>query len=249
MGKKYKDVSDPVGQLVAYEKFNQLIIKKLPPFVNVTVRTNADDDGMRKLVANIRRSLEYKQYFRYLKHNTNMDIDTLLPFLTTRLNKNKHAASVQLELHHTPFKLVEVVRTICNKHIIDHGYAEEFDVGNEVMLLHYRNLIGLIPLTHTVHELVHNEQCDVCPNLVWGYWKTYIAEYFPYFDYVSKQKCEAMKDWELTAAPYRIPEVLKVKYSVIQCEGFPLWQHPVLDEHTYRNKAIDYIDDMSKIAS
>jgi hypothetical protein len=152
-------------------------------------------------------------------------------------------------MHHTPFKLAEIVRTVCNKHIKRDGFAEEFNVMNVVMSLHYRNMIGIIPVTHTVHELIHSDKCDVCPNLVYGFWKAYIAEYYEFFDDISKEKCDAMKDWELSDSSITVPDVLKIKYSVIQCEGFPLWQHPALEEGNHQLKAIEFIEDIEKLAS
>jgi hypothetical protein len=161
---------------------------------------------------------------RYLKLNMGFDKDMYLPYLSyTNVNKTQHTSKLVIEIHHTPFKLAEIVRTICNKHIIDHGFADEFDVGNEVMELHYRNLIGLVPLSHTVHELIHKDEFDIPPTLVYGYWKQYIVEYQEYFSEDSKARFQKISDWDHTIFG-TVPEVLQVKYSLIECDGVPLYR-------------------------
>jgi hypothetical protein len=177
------------------------------------------------------------------------------------MNRQRNIAQLKIEMHHTPFKIVEITRTVCNKHIMHFGHANEFDVVNEVLLLHYRNLIGLIPVTNTVHELIHNADMDVCPNFVWGHWKAYIHDYYPYFDNISKEKCEIIRAWEISESSFTVPDILKVQFSVIEHEGVPLWRHPLLYEKDHAHKQIEYkdsdivkqsiayLDDLLKLAS
>jgi hypothetical protein len=241
---------NPAGTVIPSGTVDRFVVNKLPAFINYTDRTDANHDSMTKLLGHIRHSREYSEYTGFLKYNVHMNIDTLFPFLSSDMaSKYKNSARIRMEIHHTPFKLVEIARTVCNKHIMDHGYANEFEVADEVMLLHYKHYIGLIPLSKSVHEVIHAEACEICPNLVWGYWKAYVAEYYPYFDEVSRQKYEALQDWELSDSSYEVPEVLKVRFSVIQCEGFPLWQHPILDESKYQQIAASYTDDLLRLAS
>ena len=63
--------------------------------------------------------------------------------------------------------------------------GEDLDIDSvayEVMFLHYNGLVGLIPLSATVHELVHNKYLFVPLDRVYGYWEDFYNMYFEYMD-------------------------------------------------------------------
>ncbi len=242
MSKRHKShtpLVNPANTQLAIGKINQITVSTIPTFINNTHIRDADNDSVHKIVSQVRQSMEYKQYMRYLKQNMDFTKCTFLPFLHSGMNGSNNTAKINIEIHHTPFKLDEIVRTVCNKHIMDHDFADEFRVADEVMQLHYRNIVGLIPLSSTVHELIHNDQAEVPPSLVYGYWKQFIVEYKPYFCETAQHCFDRLSEWENTI-PGKIPHSLEVKYSLVYCEGIPVYQTLALEDMSKIEEAIDF---------
>ena len=68
---------------------------------------------------------------------------------------NIDSNDIKIEIHHEPISLYDICIIVYNKRNFFHENLSE--LLKEVMLLHYKLLIGLIPLAETVHELVHNK--------------------------------------------------------------------------------------------
>ena len=58
--------------------------------------------------------------------------------------------------------------------------TEENIIAREVMYNHYTLKVGLIPLSETVHELVHNQYLFIPNDVVFGNWKAFIETYKDY---------------------------------------------------------------------
>ena len=126
----------------------------------------------------IRKSIEYRNYITYLKEEENL---TSCKFL--RNIDISDTKKVGLEFHHYPFTLYDITNIVLNKMTNDYSNkVNSFDVAKEVMLLHYRNKVGLIPLTTTVHELAHSGEIFINLNLVYGNYEQFIEEYHDYID-------------------------------------------------------------------
>ena len=52
-----------------------------------------------------------------------------------------------------------------------------FDVSEEVMKVHYQNMVGLIPLSTTVHEIVHDGQLFIPLQAVKGNFVKFFSKY------------------------------------------------------------------------
>ena len=217
---------DPVGQLVESHTFNVLKINELPPFIDNTVLRSIDDNSrVLKFEKMARRSYEYRRYFQYLKKNFGMTYDTYLPEV------HNDIGGLHTELHHTPFTMAEITRTVANKHIKMYGVANQFDVAEEVMELHYRNLVGLISVSPTTHELIHKELIDVHPELPYGYWKEFVAEYKQFMTEDCLSKVKLLETWE-GVPTNRIPDILGVRILMLQYDGVPMYRTLRLDDHS-----------------
>lgn len=53
-------------------------------------------------------------------------------------------------------------------------------IAKEVMYQHYKLHVGLIPLTTTVHEMVHNQFLFIPTQAVMGAWDKFVEEYRQY---------------------------------------------------------------------
>jgi hypothetical protein len=53
-------------------------------------------------------------------------------------------------------------------------------VAHEVLFCHYNLMVGLIPLSETVHEMVHNLYLFIPLDKLFGYYKLFIEAYYEY---------------------------------------------------------------------
>lgn len=99
----------------------------------------------------IRGSEEYRDWIDYLKKYKDMDKCAVFQNLNSTEMKK-----IKLEIHHGPFSLYDIVTIVVNKYIKEDIPIDYFDISEEVMRLHYENKVGLIPLSKTIHKLVHD---------------------------------------------------------------------------------------------
>ena len=100
--------------------------------------------------------------------------------------------------------------------------GQEFDeetIAKEVMWIHYNGMVGLIPLSETVHELVHNNYLFIPTTHVYGEYKKFVEMYEPYF---TIDQLENLHEIEKATASYdhaKSQELLKTKYMYIDDSG------------------------------
>jgi hypothetical protein len=93
-------------------------------------------------------------------------------------------------------------------------------VGYEVMFVHYSLMVGLIPLSETVHELVHTQYLFIPTNKVYGYYKAFVQTYYNYIDPELLDKLDELEKLTI-AGTYNdtYKQVLEKKYITIDMEG------------------------------
>jgi len=149
-----------------------------------------DEKKLKKYIKSIesivRSSIEYKGYIKYLKEEQDL---TSCKFLSNVDSKDMKGVSV--EFHHYPFNLYEIVDTVLKKQTDFYAHSTNtFEVANEVMRIHYENIIGLVPLTKTVHKLAHNGEVFINLSLVYGNVKKFMEIYN---DYISQELFNALE--------------------------------------------------------
>jgi hypothetical protein len=122
----------------------------------------------------VRRSFEYKTYIGFLKNELNLTKCTFLPGVD--INEIK---AVGLEFHHYPYTLFDITSIVLDEHMLVRGekHINPFKIAEEIMQLHYQNYIGLVPLTQTIHELVHSGKVFVNLDYVFGNYNKFINLY------------------------------------------------------------------------
>lgn len=142
-----------------------------------------DDKDFKKYIDNlekiIRTSYEYKAMVRYLRENMNMNQCTFYQNVN-----NIDTFKIKIELHHEPFTLHDLCNIVYNKRCYYGESLEENMVAKEVMYLHYKLMVGLVPLSETVHQLVHNGYLFVPATHVLGNFKEFVNEYW---DFISPE--------------------------------------------------------------
>jgi hypothetical protein len=90
-----------------------------------------------------------------------------------------------VEIHHHPLTIYDIAdivftRMVATRTDEDEDHITSLTVANKVMELHYRNQVGLVPLTATLHELVHADRLTVHPAMIFGDWITFLREHSPW---------------------------------------------------------------------
>ena len=160
----------------------------------------------------IRSSLEYKDYIKFLKDYIDM---TKCSFFGNV--KMDHYSKFKVEIHHSPFTLYDITMTILLKHLDYYGEINLFEVCEEVMKLHYQCKVGLIPLSTTVHKLVHEGMLFIPVQNVRGDWLTFYKEYEPYMVQDMKDKLKSIVKFSKECQDYSL---LETKYTYVDVDGF-----------------------------
>ena len=122
----------------------------------------------------VRSSYEYRNYINYLKTELDMTRCSLLP----QIDVNN--VNVSLEFHHYPMNLFEIVEAVGKKMIFDAGEGKSvscFDIAQKVVEEHYKNNIGLVPLTKSLHEMAHSRAIIIPMSKVYGNYKNFMIRY------------------------------------------------------------------------
>lgn len=133
-----------------------------------------DEKSVKRFIKNveklIRTSKEYYRYIEELRENViQLNRDSILGNITT--------TDVDMEFHHYPFSLYDIVESVMSTHILDGDKFTSFSIAKEIMELHYRHIIGIVPLTKTMHELAHAGSIFIPKTQIFGDYKTFLAEF------------------------------------------------------------------------
>lgn len=125
---------------------------------------------IKKVEQMVRGSQEYRAFIRYVREELQFNHCSFLNTLDS--------GDVTIELHHHPFTLFDIVSTELNRHIMQKKTFNTFSISFFVMSLHYQNMIGLVPLSKTFHEMVHsgNSAVKIPKELVVGNFSKYYEE-------------------------------------------------------------------------
>jgi hypothetical protein len=119
-----------------------------------------------------------------------------------------------IEIHHAPFTLFSITDIVMRKQEDQLGYVDELKVAEEVMRCHYSGLIGLIPLSVTCHQLVHDEQLPVPLWCVYGRFVEFTKKYYDWIpdSVLLTLEEEVQKSKRFKAHPEELQEALKILY-------------------------------------
>lgn len=167
----------------------------------------------------IRGSIEYKDYIAFLRENVGMDACAFF----NNINKDT-SKSLRIEIHHVPFTLFDITKIIVNKYMEEGLPLNELLMAEEVMKVHYSNMVGLIPLSKTLHLMVHGENAEkvVIPAyMIFGNYKKFIEEYGDYMNDEDFKKIERLiqRTKEIKESDYKF---LEQHYDYIEVDGFKI---------------------------
>ena len=132
----------------------------------------------------VRISYEYRSLINYLRNTEGMNCCSILQNVS-----NIDSTKVKIEIHHGVLSLFDIVSTVVKKRLHNRESIDIFDCCKEVLWLHYMGYVGLIPLSDTVHELLHSGYIFIPTNLYRGNWRKFVEDYY---DYISPDTLDAI---------------------------------------------------------
>lgn len=170
-----------------------------------------------KVKAMIRSSNAYREYIKFLKRY--MHMDKCVVFRGIQPGEGKRYS---IELHHTPFTLMEIINTVVSKRQ-ELGQTLNMQlVAEEVMELHYDDKVGLINLSVTAHELTEKGRIFIPLQWVYQNYASFVDEYEPYMDSTLKSKIEMIIQMSQQSDQI-VSDVTDPEFTYINVDG---WDFP-----------------------
>lgn len=194
---------------------NTITIKQVSPFETEVYNLSDEKDYnhyIKDIEKEVRRSFEYKAFIKYLRENMDMGRCSFLKGVS-----NAESFDIKIEIHHYPFTLRDITEIVYRKRYF---YQESLDVqmvAKEVMELHYKLMIGLIPLSETVHELAHSGRLFIPIDSILGRYTLFIDYYKPFCEPEQLETIERIEKYTLENTDVRDTTILeqnKVTYDI-----------------------------------
>lgn len=149
----------------------------------------------------IRGSVEYREWTSYLREACGA-IDCKITHETVE--------DCTIEIHHYPFNLFQLVDICIETKMQNKEKFSTFDIANEVMSWHFRDIVGYIPLISSLHEKYHNGLLQIPLWAVSGNWKTILSEF---------------------SVPEEVRDAIASFRNIATFEGVPtMWEDGILKE-------------------
>jgi len=121
----------------------------------------------------VRTSKKYTAYIRYLKETVGLTTCAVLP------NMGGDETNVAVEMHHYPFTLYDIVKIVIINNMINKNKFSTYTIAAEVIGLHINNLVGIVPLTTTIHQLYDVDDFNISKDMFFGDIMSLISMYRP----------------------------------------------------------------------
>lgn len=201
------------------KKFVNVIKKSMPDAMEYYVPLTNEKDidkFVKRVEKNIRSSLEYRDYIQFLKEHVDLNECIFLMHLMGKTNNKK---KISIEMHHGPFTLYDIVRVVVTKYIDEGLPINDLLIADEVMLLHYENKVGLVPLSKTAHQIIHRSTKLFVPlHMYYGNYSQFIEEYEPYITDEMYEKLEKAIDMTKNLTPESFNAILK-EFKYLEISG------------------------------
>lgn len=199
----------------------------------VPLKTSKERDRCIKRIEKIvRSSQEYRDYIQYLKNYVDMNA---CAFFSNVSNNGAENKKIKIEIHHEPFTLRDYTEVVLDKFIMEGLPINEMLIADEVMYIHYQNMVGLIPLSRTIHDMVHKTNKVKIPlYMVYGKYDEFLSEYSKYINDDIKEKLER-KINETKAINEDSFDSLECQFEYLETEGVDYAQK--MDDNNESTKA------------
>ena len=200
-------------QLASKNTNTKLELNNIPEF-DYLIWDLENDKDFRKYIFNIekevRQSYEYKELIQYIKDNYDMNKCSFL-----KVSSNDEV-DVHIEIHHTPLTLYDIVNIVYRKRVFYGESLEVQQVAKEVTMLHYRLLVGLIPLSKTAHQLVHDGKLFIPVQNVLGNYAEFVRLYKQFMSEEELDTIEIIERYSMETSDLLNTSVLDMNMITIQ---------------------------------
>lgn len=204
----YTNDNSIIEETITFDSFEHLSMPYLEQ-LDITPKL------IKRIERMVRDSLEMRCYIEYLRDELTLQSCTIFQSLDYY--------DVSIEFHHGPLTLYDITDIVLRKLTSLNLDVTVFDVGEEIVRLHYENKVGLLPLSKTIHQLYHSGELFLPCQLFLGNWKAFYKEYKEYFtdDQIAMLK-EYIKNSNEIIKDQQIPDILQRKYDYLIVEGMEL---------------------------
>lgn len=126
---------------------------------------------IKKVETLVRTSREYKIWVSHLRNGIGLTRCSFLAGLDYTTDE------IGLEMHHAPLTLYEIVEIIASHRFARGQAITSMTLADEVIQAHMRGVIGVVPLSKSVHKLVHAGAILIHPAQVHGHWIDFMRDY------------------------------------------------------------------------
>lgn len=203
-----------------------------------------NEKDFRKYIMDVKKdcrgSFEYSQMVQFLRENLDMNKCSFYENVNN-IDSNK----IKIHIHHDPFGLEDICLIVYNKRSYFGESLEVEQVSKEVLFLHYKLMVGLIPLAETPHELVHNQYLFVPADAVLGNYKEFINLYEQFMEPEQLYVLDAILEMTKTYK-HETVNVLNKQYIYIDHTGsYKLPELSVVKDMMY--KKMNSLEDSSHV--
>lgn len=206
------------------EFVNNIQITK-PAYMEYYVNVSTPKD-MKKYIDRIKKiirgSKEYRDYIQFLKENVGLDS---CAFFQNVNNGKSKKGRISIEMHHEPFSLHDYVEVVLTKYM-DLGLPlNDLMIADEVLQLHYENKVGLVPVSKTMHQIVHNSSKIAIPlHMCYGNYSKFLEEYDEFIDKDDREnnlydKLEKKLDMTKNMTDESFEAIMK-EFKYLEVDGF-----------------------------
>lgn len=224
--------SDDVAKKYRDRKTINIVIDELPKRPRYTFRNEKDMvKFVKKIEMMVRHSQEYRDYITWLKKNMDFNKCAILKGL-----HNVDGKKYSIEIHHEPFNLFQIVQIVLAKYQVQEKELNPYQLANEVMELHYEGVIGLIPLSVTQHELVHDGRIFIPLQQIYQNYTKFVEMYDDYIPDKIQELIQYKVDMSMKCGAFQ-SNVLQPQFTYLNVDGFEFPSVP--DEWGQRKKVLE----------
>lgn len=200
-----------------FEPKNSIRISHLPEY-DIVDYDLSDEKDFVKYIKDIERvcrnSRVYKKMIEFLREHVDMSHCSFYKNIN-----NLDTSSIKIHIHHSPLTLFDIVNTVFKKRMDNKQSLTINMVAKEVMWLHYNMVVGLIPLSETVHELAHSGFLFIPTTHVYGDYKTLCSMYERYIDPHLLQTLRSAEEYSMRYDFIKETRVLTMQMVYIDPSG------------------------------
>ena len=213
---------------IGQDNINNIEITNIPVF-DIADYNLSDEKQLKKYLFDVERtcrnSYAYKKLIAFLREYIDMNKCSFFENIN-----NIESNSIHIHIHHSPLTLFDIVTIVYHKRLDNREALNVNLVAKEVMLLHYLMMVGLIPLSETVHELVHNGYLFIPTNVVFGDYKKFIKQYEGYIDQQLLNTLEQAEEYTKTYDYAKNTKVLEHSVVYVDASSNGEYKFPILSE-------------------